>query len=115
MRVPKTRKAQKNKLDKLFSEKIAERDKECQLCGSFETLNTHHIVGRRNHYLRWDLSNGILLCSGCHTFKTNSAHQNPRWFQEWFAKKYPQRNKYLRENENKIKKWVYEDELEKLK
>jgi len=79
------------KLDKLWSQKIRERDEVCQVCGNSQYLNAHHVIGRRNRNIRWDLDNGITLCSGCHTFKTESAHQDPAWFMEWFIKKYPER------------------------
>jgi len=83
----KMTKYQKNKLDKLWAEAIRLRDKRCQICSRENTLNTHHIVGRRNHSVRWDLENGITLCAGCHTLKQDSAHQNPLWFNNWLEEK----------------------------
>ena len=108
------KKTEITKLDKVWREKIKERDIYCQVCGSSNTLNSHHVVGRRNRTLRWDLDNGILLCAGCHTFKTQSAHQNPRWFQEWFKKEFPNRDKHLKRYENKILKKEFEEIMEEL-
>jgi len=105
-------KTETNKLDKLWSKEIHERDIYCQVCGDSKNLNAHHIVGRRNRTLRWDLDNGILLCAGCHTFRTKSAHQNPRWFQEWFASEFPNRDAHLKKYENKILKRTFNEVLE---
>ena len=96
-------------LDKRWSKLIHERDKFCLLCGIDRNLNAHHVVGRRAQTLRWDLDNGLLLCSGCHTFRTRSAHQNGRWFHEWFTKQYPTRNERLKELEWPPQKQDYEN------
>jgi len=68
-----------DKLDKAWSRAILSKGK-CEVCGSIEHLNPHHIEGRRNFRLRWDLRNGVCLCSGCHVFRKESAHQSPEWF-----------------------------------
>ena len=70
--------------DKLWREKIVKLWKnKCALCGQTgKGLNCHHHVGRRNKSTRWYVPNGILLCSGCHTFGIKSAHQDPEWFRE---------------------------------
>ena len=75
------KKAQIKKLDRLWAAKIREVG-HCMICGKTDTLNAHHIVGRRNRNVRWDLYNGVCLCSGHHTFNTQSAHQDPLWFNE---------------------------------
>ena len=55
------------KLDKLWSEKIKIIwGYKCARCGRTEYLNSHHIIGKSNFNTRWDLNNGICLCSGCH-------------------------------------------------
>jgi hypothetical protein len=38
-----------------------------------------------------------------------SAHQNPRWFQEWFKKNWPERDEHLREWEQIIMEQDYEE------
>lgn len=100
------------KLDKLWRDAIKERDTCCQICGKVEYLNAHHVIGRRNLNLRWDLNNGITLCSGCHTFKTQSAHQDPLWFMEWFQETYPDRYQHISDNRITITKKLYQDILE---
>lgn len=97
------------KLDKLWRDAIKSRDEVCQVCGGTSYLNAHHIIGRRNRNVRWDLDNGILLCSGCHTFKTESAHQDPAWFMEWFTKRYPERYENIMAERVITTKKTYED------
>ncbi|NMD00601.1 MAG: hypothetical protein GYA62_12905 [Bacteroidales bacterium] len=70
-------KKQIKKLDELWSFAVKERDGfKCKFpnCKTDKYLNAHHIVKRQFKSLRWDLDNGITLCSGHHTFKNNSAH-----------------------------------------
>lgn len=102
------------KLDKYWRVAIKDRDKFCQVCGNTNSLNAHHIVGRRNRMLRWDLLNGVLLCAGCHTFKTKSAHQDPIWFSDWFSNKYPDRKEYIDSNREEIYKSDYSEALNKI-
>lgn len=55
------------KLDAVWSKKIKERDKVCQVPGCRETyLNSAHVIGRLNYPIRWDLRNGIALCVAHH-------------------------------------------------
>ena len=46
---------------------IQKRDKTCQVCGSINNLNAHHILHRK-HYpkLALNVNNGILLCKQHH-------------------------------------------------
>lgn len=47
----------------------------CEICGRSDgQMNAHHIEGRTPRILRWELNNGICLCTGCHTFGEVSAH-----------------------------------------
>ena len=82
-----------DKLDKLWSDKVKSVGK-CDYCGKTSYLNSHHIFSRSNYSVRWDLDNGICLCSGHHTLSSSfSAHKSPAEFtiyiiekrgQEWF-------------------------------
>jgi 5-methylcytosine-specific restriction endonuclease McrA len=102
------------KLDKKFREVINERDNGiCQYCGGSGN-NVHHIVGRRNRSLRWFTENSLLLCPGCHTFRTDSFHQNPLTTMKWFEEKYPERYQAINERKNKILKQSYEEVLDEL-
>jgi 5-methylcytosine-specific restriction endonuclease McrA len=103
-----------NKLDKKFREVINERDNAtCQYCNN-PGNNVHHIVGRRNRSTRWLVENGLLLCPGCHTFRTDSFHQDPLVSATWFMGKYPERYSKILERKNKILKQTYEDVMGEL-
>lgn len=40
----------------------------CQYCGTQEKLHSHHIIGwDEDISLRYELTNGLTLCSSCHT------------------------------------------------
>jgi len=71
------------KLDVLWANKIKEVGR-CAKCGKTTYLNAHHIYSRSNFSTRWELENGICLCSGCHTLSSKfSAHKTPLEFTEW--------------------------------
>ena len=68
------------KLDKLWTSAVLHTGcHKCLICGATEKLNAHHIVGRRNLRLRWEVFNGVVLCTLHHVFGRQSAHQNPEW------------------------------------
>lgn len=96
------RKTLRNKADKLWSQLIRLRNKgKCEVCGK-EGNNPHHCVGRRNLTLRHDPRNGVLLCSGCHTLKVQSAHQDPIWFIQWMMQNRPDDYNYLFEKREEL-------------
>lgn len=71
--------------DELWSKlvKVKARGK-CEHCWKTKRLNSHHIFTRNNYATRFDLDNGICLCSWCHTMsKKFSAHKTPLEFAEW--------------------------------
>lgn len=71
-------------LDVIWSKVIRGRAGQCEYCGSKEYLNAHHIYSRTNRTLRWELDNGICLCSKHHTMSSEfSAHKAPTEFTEW--------------------------------
>jgi len=75
----------KKKCDKLWSEAVKiEYNYECQYCWKKEHLNSHHLFTRARNSTRFDIDNGICLCSWCHTLSSNfSAHQTWLEFFEW--------------------------------
>ena len=76
----------RKKLDKLWSDRVKERaGYRCERCPKTDYLNSHHIIGRINLSLRWNLENGVCLCVGCHKFNQNSAHNNPIDFLKWVS------------------------------
>lgn len=103
------------KLDTVWSQLVKlQAGNKCEVCGKTESLNSHHIVGRRNLRLRWETYNGVCLCAGCHTFKTDSFHQNPVWAEDWLKENRGQDLKLIRATMNEIQKWTIEDMQEKL-
>ena len=90
----------------------------CEITGKTKDnckLNSHHIVGRRNHTLRWDLRNGVCVSSGKHTLERQSIHQDPEWFREWLKENRPEDFEYIETNKNKIVKRTNADRRELLK
>lgn len=74
-----------DKKDTKWSLDVKKRDGfKCMYCGKTTYLNSHHIFSRSNYSTRWDLDNGITLCSGHHTLISDfSAHKTPAFFIEW--------------------------------
>lgn len=96
----------KKKLDKLCSE-ITRTKGYCEKCGRHEGLQTHHIWGRVNLSVRWDLENLLCLCPRCHWDATN---KNPI-FNEWLVQHLGEfKYNELKTKATMIKKWR-EDEL----
>lgn len=107
------KKTEIKKLDTLWSAIIRGGGK-CEVCGKIGLLNAHHIIGRRNYNLRWDVRNGVCLCPGCHTFSNRSAHQDPERFHDWLEENRPEDIEYLRTERNKVNKLTFEEASEQL-
>lgn len=111
-------KAIKKKMDVLWSQIIRKRNNgNCEVCGNLGQ-NSHHVIGRKNLNLRWNLKNGINLCISCHVFGKNSAHQNSLFFMELFKSIREEDYYYLKENQHIIISYKiadYELILENLK
>lgn len=75
----KERKKLIEKLDKKWSLAIKQRDKICILCKKDWNLQSAHIFSRSHLGTRWNITNGLCLCGGCHIF---FAHKNPIEFSE---------------------------------
>lgn len=74
----------KKELDKLWRECALlkygnKRGNYCEYpnCKKTDYLNVHHIYTRSHYSTRWDIDNAMILCSGCHSLNTNSAHHDP--------------------------------------
>jgi len=61
---------------KLWSLCVRARDKTCRNCNSDYNLQAHHLVQRTYKSSRYNLENGLTLCSSCHF----SEHVNPEKF-----------------------------------
>ena len=56
----------------------------CEVCRKTSPLNSHHIYSRSKRSVRWDPKNGVCLCVGHHTFRSDfSAHLTPTEFTIW--------------------------------
>ena len=75
-------------LDELWTKVIRQKGY-CECCGSKnKQLNAHHIFTRSRKATRWEISNGICLCAGCHTLSSKlSAHKTPYEFNKWLEEK----------------------------
>ena len=73
MKKKPTAKTLRNKADRLWSLAVRSRGR-CEKCGKPDgevTLQGAHIVPRRYLKTRWDLDNGLALCSACHVYFTH--------------------------------------------
>lgn len=112
---PLTKSQLSKKLDEAWSLAVKIRAKhKCEVCHSESSLNSHHIVGRRNRMTRWDIKNGVCLCVSHHKFGLQSAHEDPLWFKEWLEDKRWEDYAYLYLVKNQIKKWTLEDMQDQL-
>lgn len=76
-------KSQKRVLDDLWSSAVKEiAGRKCEMCGSPNHLQSHHVIGRRYMSVRFYLPNGVSLCAKHHLF----AEQNEVAFSIWILK-----------------------------
>jgi len=106
-----SKKTIKNKCDTAWAELIKiKAGGRCEVCDNPYNLNSHHIVGRANLNLRWDIRNGACLCVRHHKFGIYSAHENSIWFINWFKTHRPEDYEYLQNpGFNKFKTWYISD------
>jgi len=114
----------KRKAFKIWSQTVR-KNGYCEICGIKHgeltkngkpaMLNAHHIVGRSNPALAWDLKNGISLCSYCHKFSKTGPHQGGIIFAEWFRVHHPEEYTYLLEHHSNIVDITLEHMLEVIK
>lgn len=110
-----TKKKLRKKCDRLWSLIIRQKNNGyCEQCGS-PANNPHHVIGRANYVLRWDIRNGCLLCQNCHWLQRYSAHQDPLGFMEWFQSSRPGDYEYLKQKKNQIAYINYDEILEHLR
>jgi len=81
------------KLDAVFSQIVRRRDGRCLRCHTRENLQCSHVIPKSaSQFLRWDLSNAITLCTGCHLYWW---HRYPHGAVEWFNGLFPGRHDEL--------------------
>jgi len=91
---------------KLYTRLVCRRANDrCEICGKRETIQTHHICGRRNMRLRYDLKNGICLCAKHHRFATDSVEQDGTTIYTYMVDYRPYDWDYLITVKYEIRKW----------
>ena len=70
--------------DQLWNRAIRDDwDNKCAVC-SRDVTEAHHLIPRQNELFRYDLENGIALCTQHHKFDADIApHQNAAGWMEW--------------------------------
>lgn len=105
----------RNKADDLFR-KLVKAKGICEWCGKRTgQFHCHHIIGRTNKRLRWDIRNGVNLCAGCHKMNDGNAHDDPIAFLKWFEITRPEDYKYICRVKNELWDKDYDKVLEYLK
>ena len=65
----------------------------CEICGSKDVLECHHIITRGDYWLRWEPKNGVIACRKC--------HKRPAKILAWLEEKDPKRYWWLIEQRAK--------------
>jgi hypothetical protein len=81
-------------LDWLWRKIVKAGKDRCEICGGTEILECHHIVGRKDYWLRWDPKNGLFVDRRCHS--------RPDIILEWFRLNNPARYDYLMRKKNDL-------------
>lgn len=76
-------------------EKCGAKYKEINNNGHPTILHSHHVVGRENYSLSWDVLNGVSLCMFCHKYSRIGPHRGGIIFSDWYMKKFPDNYTYL--------------------
>lgn len=85
--------------DKLWSLAVrADWNNTCAMCGASK-CDAHHLIPRQIEATRYELHNGMALCSRCHQFcPERSPHQNAAGFMAWVEEANPLRAAWMKEN-----------------
>ena len=78
--------------DQLWSRAIRDDwNNRCAVCGR-DVTEAHHLIPRQNELFRYDLMNGIALCTQHHKFDGDIApHQNAAGWMKWLWMIHPER------------------------
>lgn len=68
----------KNKYWPIIRKFVIERDKRCQICGSYQSLQVDHFISRKNRSVFFDIRNLTTLCARCHLLKTWGHNGHPQ-------------------------------------
>lgn len=102
------------KLDKAWSLRVKELAHfRCQYCLKENVhLNSAHIIGRRNHSVRWDVRNGMCLCYNCHMAYDHHLPLHKKIYDSLIG---DIRWEHLEKEANIKKKLFYDEVLERIK
>lgn len=94
----RTPKSVKESCDTLWAKAVKHRaGHRCEHCGSRPSspvaFHAHHVYGRTDHRMRFDLRNGCALCWTCHRW----AEEMPLEFAAWFTSARPDDVPYLQD------------------
>jgi hypothetical protein len=111
-----------DKLDRFWSFIVMHIWGDCALRGHGKCIgphSPHHVIGRADKIMRWDVKNGVRLCQRHHTGSGKTAHGNGEWFKHTFLKEnHPQIYSYLFETTKmpvRINMDFFESKLRELK
>ncbi len=73
-----------DKLDTLWSMAVRARYPKCILCGSSQTLSSHHCIVRKGQSMgvRWIVDNGVTLCFSDHICKLHGPQGGDKVFMD---------------------------------
>ena len=108
-------KSVKDKLDKLVSEFIRNRDGRCVICGSTDQPTNGHLFSRKHNSLRWDMRPDGNCHQQCWPCNFKHVHDTVPYFQ-WYIHKFGQeRYDELYQEWNGICQYKNNDLIELLK
>jgi len=82
----------------------------CAKCGC-EGTDCHHLIKRRNKHTRWDVMNGLLLCTSCHWLAENE----PTMFSVWLILYRPDHSDWITNREREESGTVLVSEMQDTK
>ena len=100
----------RRRLLKLWSEAVRSRvDYRCEVCGKKRgdivnekavKIDAHHIISKyvKDSPLKFDIRNGVSVCTKCHKFGANSFHKNPVRTITWLSLNRHEDYQYLLDN-----------------
>lgn len=79
--------------------KEVRKEGKCQICGSTNHVQAHHILPRERYpEHKLNPMNGVALCSNHHKWSKWSAHRNPLFFILWLRRKFPDKYEWAKAN-----------------
>lgn len=116
---PPNHKSYRKIADDLFMSRY--RGLPCEVCGKTEGTCFHHVVSKaRSKALRYDHRNGVVLCRAHHKMSNEMAPHSTNQmaverFVEWFKTTFPDRHKWIKDNEFVERRYTYKQAVENLK